>query len=216
MRLSRDVAAGVALLLFCGAAFYATTTFRDVPAMLSQNVPPTFFPRVVLIALALLSLALVAFSRNGRDEPTDPLERPAAPLERPGLRNSRHLYDRRGARAVFGHAGDGVSRVDWSVALLGRAPRASDRGSRIGSSSGRLCCLRARPRHALSERRSLVGRSAGSRARARACDGSCRPRSHRRRERSAVFSSVRFPGSRPRWLLRFFCRSRSIWSPSPQ
>ena len=83
MRLSRDVAAGVALLLFCGAAFYATTTFRDVPAMLSQNVPPTFFPRVVLIALALLSLALVAFSRNGRDEPTDPLERPAAPLERP-------------------------------------------------------------------------------------------------------------------------------------
>ncbi len=76
VQLSRDVGAGAALLLFCGAAFYNTTTFRDVPAMLSQNVPPTFFPRVVLVALALLSLALVAVSRNKRDEPAAPLERP--------------------------------------------------------------------------------------------------------------------------------------------
>ncbi len=44
--------------------------------MLSQNVPPTFFPRIVLAVLALLSLALLAFSRNKRDEPSAPLERP--------------------------------------------------------------------------------------------------------------------------------------------
>ncbi len=44
--------------------------------MLSQNVPPTFFPRLVLLALALLSLALVVLSRNERDEPRAPLERP--------------------------------------------------------------------------------------------------------------------------------------------
>jgi NO-binding membrane sensor protein with MHYT domain len=76
VRFSRDVVAGVALLLVCGTAFYATTTFREVPAMLSQNVPPTFFPRIVLAVLALLSLALLAFSRNKRDEPRAPLERP--------------------------------------------------------------------------------------------------------------------------------------------
>lgn len=75
MRLNRDVVTGCALLLFCAVVFYATTTFRDVPPSLSQNVPPTFFPRVVLAALALLSLALVATSAQKRDEPRPALER---------------------------------------------------------------------------------------------------------------------------------------------
>ena len=74
MRFSRDVAVGVVLLLFCAFAFYLTTTFREVPTILSQNVPPTFFPRVVLAALAILSLALVAFSWNERKESKDRLE----------------------------------------------------------------------------------------------------------------------------------------------
>ena len=74
MRLTRDASTGVALLLFCGSVFYATTTFRDVPAMLSQNVPPTFFPRVVLAAIALLSIALIATSGRKLDEPKPALE----------------------------------------------------------------------------------------------------------------------------------------------
>lgn len=55
-----DVYVGLSLLVFCGAAWWATTTFREVPAMLSQNVPPTFFPRLVLAVISLLSLLLIA------------------------------------------------------------------------------------------------------------------------------------------------------------
>ena len=62
MKTGSDVIAGLALLLFSAAGYVATTTFREVPAMLSQNVPPTFFPRLVLGAIAVLSVALVATS----------------------------------------------------------------------------------------------------------------------------------------------------------
>jgi hypothetical protein len=55
-----DVYVGLALLVFCGVVYGVTTGFPEVPAMLSQNVPPTFFPRLVLAATAALSLALVA------------------------------------------------------------------------------------------------------------------------------------------------------------
>ena len=74
MRLSRDVGAGVALLLFCGALLFATTFFPDVPAALSQNVPPTFFPRAVLAAIAVLSLGLIVSARRERDEPKPVVE----------------------------------------------------------------------------------------------------------------------------------------------
>lgn len=74
MWLNRDVGIGIALLLFCGTVYYVTTTFRDVPAALSQNIPPTFFPRVVLTAIALLSLAVIATSWRVSDEPKPALE----------------------------------------------------------------------------------------------------------------------------------------------
>lgn len=74
MRLNRDVTTGLVLLLFCGAVYYVTTTFRDVPVALSQNVPPTFFPRVVLAAIALLSITLIATSWRKRDAPKTPLD----------------------------------------------------------------------------------------------------------------------------------------------
>jgi len=56
----QDAVAGLVLLLFCALAFWLTTRLETVPAMLSQNVPPTFFPRLVLAMIALLSVALVA------------------------------------------------------------------------------------------------------------------------------------------------------------
>jgi putative tricarboxylic transport membrane protein len=54
-----DTLAGIVLLSFCGIAYWLTTGFPEVPAMLSQNVPPTFFPRIVIGVTAVLSLSLV-------------------------------------------------------------------------------------------------------------------------------------------------------------
>ena len=55
-----DTIAGVVLLLLCAIGFWLTTGFRDVPPMLSQNVPPTFFPRLVLGLIAAGSILLIA------------------------------------------------------------------------------------------------------------------------------------------------------------
>ena len=54
----RDTVAGLILLGFCGVAWWLTTGFDKVPPMLSQNVPPTFFPRLVIFTAALLGAGL--------------------------------------------------------------------------------------------------------------------------------------------------------------
>ncbi len=55
----QDSLIGACLIAFCAFVFWLTTGFDEVPPMLSQNVPPTFFPRLVLAIIALLSLTLV-------------------------------------------------------------------------------------------------------------------------------------------------------------
>jgi len=55
----QDTIAGIVLLLFCALAFWLTTRFESLPAMLSQNVPPTFFPRIVVGLISLCSIALI-------------------------------------------------------------------------------------------------------------------------------------------------------------
>ena len=57
--------AGIILIGFCAIAYWLTTSFSEVSAMLSQNVPPTFFPRLVLFIMALLSIILI-FTGIGR------------------------------------------------------------------------------------------------------------------------------------------------------
>ena len=54
----RDTLAGLILLGFCAAAWWLTAGFDEVPPMLSQNVPPTFFPRLVIGTAALLGAGL--------------------------------------------------------------------------------------------------------------------------------------------------------------
>ena len=54
-----DTLIGVLLLGFCTVIFSLTTSFPEVPAMLSQNVPPTFFPRLIISVIATLSIALI-------------------------------------------------------------------------------------------------------------------------------------------------------------
>lgn len=68
-KLHPDVYVGVSLLVLCGLVGWNTTTFREVPAMLSQNIPPTFFPRLVLYVIAGLSAVLVV-SRWKRNSDT--------------------------------------------------------------------------------------------------------------------------------------------------
>ena len=55
----QDTVVGVVLLVVCAVVYWLTRGFVEVPAMLSQNVPPTFFPRLVLSLVALLSVALI-------------------------------------------------------------------------------------------------------------------------------------------------------------
>jgi len=54
----QDCLIGVCLIAFCAFVLWLTTGFDEVPAMLSQNVPPTFFPRLVLAIIAMLSALL--------------------------------------------------------------------------------------------------------------------------------------------------------------
>ena len=56
----RDSLAGLAILGVCAVAWRLTAGFDEVPAILSQNVPPTFFPRLVIATAALLGGLLLA------------------------------------------------------------------------------------------------------------------------------------------------------------
>jgi len=68
-----DTITGLVLLGLCAIGYWLTTDFGEVPAMLSQNVPPTFFPRLVLAVVAVLSLVLVATGIGREPEPSAPL-----------------------------------------------------------------------------------------------------------------------------------------------
>lgn len=57
---NRDSLAGLVVLGVCAVAWRLTAGFDEVPAILSQNVPPTFFPRLVIGTAALLGGLLVA------------------------------------------------------------------------------------------------------------------------------------------------------------
>ncbi len=53
-----DLAIMVIVLAICGALYYVTTSFEEVSNMLAQNIPPEFFPRLVLLVIAILALGL--------------------------------------------------------------------------------------------------------------------------------------------------------------
>lgn len=70
----QDSLIGVCLIAFCAFVYWLTTGFDEVPAMLSQNVPPTFFPRLVLTIIALLSLTLVVSGLKRESEKKEKIE----------------------------------------------------------------------------------------------------------------------------------------------
>lgn len=55
----QDSLIGICLIVFCALVLWLTTGFDAVPPMLSQNVPPTFFPRLVLAIISVLSVILI-------------------------------------------------------------------------------------------------------------------------------------------------------------
>ena len=74
-----DTHVGVTLLVLCAVIYWLTTGFTEVPAMLSQNVPPTFFPRLVLSFVAILSVVLI-FNGLGKSPEVKVRIEPAVPM----------------------------------------------------------------------------------------------------------------------------------------
>ncbi len=70
----QDSLIGVCLIAFCAFVYWLTMGFDEVPAMLSQNVPPTFFPRLVLTIITLLSLTLVVTGLRKESERKEKIE----------------------------------------------------------------------------------------------------------------------------------------------
>jgi putative tricarboxylic transport membrane protein len=53
-----DVAVTMVIVGVCAFLFWNTTTFEEVPRSLAQNVPPTLFPRLLLLLIVVMALFL--------------------------------------------------------------------------------------------------------------------------------------------------------------
>lgn len=70
-----DLAVSLIILAGCAALYYVTTTFEEVSNLLAQNIPPEFFPRLVLFLIAILAAALpfehILHARRGENIDSD-------------------------------------------------------------------------------------------------------------------------------------------------
>ena len=71
--LQGDDSAGGIILAFCAVVVYLTTSFDEVPAMLSQGIPPTQFPRMLVGVIAVLAVIMVIQARTRRDANKKPV-----------------------------------------------------------------------------------------------------------------------------------------------
>lgn len=62
-----DDSVGIVILAFCAVVVYLTTNFDEVPAMLSQGIPPTQFPRMMVGVIGLLTVIMVIQARRRQD-----------------------------------------------------------------------------------------------------------------------------------------------------
>ena len=53
-----DLAVAAIILALCAFLYWDTTTFARIPQGLAQNVPPTLFPRLLLIVIAAMAVFL--------------------------------------------------------------------------------------------------------------------------------------------------------------
>lgn len=72
-RLVHPVDTVIAAMIFaiCGWLFYETLNFEKVSALFSQNIPPSLFPQILLVTIALMTAAMpfehILLSRKGKD-----------------------------------------------------------------------------------------------------------------------------------------------------
>lgn len=84
-RLIHPVDAGLATLILALVAwlYYQTTQFEEVSSMFTQNIPPTLFPRILLVIIALFTLMMpfehLLLAYKGKDIDKDRRE-PIKPL----------------------------------------------------------------------------------------------------------------------------------------
>ena len=53
-----DLTLAVVILAVCGVLYYLTTRFEKVPALMSQNIPPEWFPRILIWVIVLLTVII--------------------------------------------------------------------------------------------------------------------------------------------------------------
>lgn len=53
-----DSILALTILAVCGALYYVTTRFEKVPDIVSQNIPPEWFPRLLLWVIAILTVII--------------------------------------------------------------------------------------------------------------------------------------------------------------
>ena len=70
-----DATVGLGLVAACAVLFWMTGSFPEVPVMLSQNVPPTFFPRLVLALITILSIVLIIRGLTATRVPKEPIKK---------------------------------------------------------------------------------------------------------------------------------------------
>ena len=46
------------IILFCGAAFWISTTFREMPPILKRGIQPSDFPQLLLAAIVIMTLVM--------------------------------------------------------------------------------------------------------------------------------------------------------------
>jgi len=74
-----DTVVAVLLIAFIGFLYFATTRFDSVSPLFSQNIPPSMFPRMLLILVAALALFMpfehILLKRKGKNIDKDRSDR---------------------------------------------------------------------------------------------------------------------------------------------
>jgi len=76
-----DTVIAAIIVAVAAALFYVTSTFEQVAKGLSQNIGPEYFPRIVLVTIVLLALALPFESRMSGRKRARPADEPRERIE---------------------------------------------------------------------------------------------------------------------------------------